>query len=418
VLLLARLAFLAIVVLGQTTERQVVVHQFPDGSVREKYEVDSEGRKHGRYVNYHSKGKPHIVATYERGLLDGTYKEFDEEGRLRREATYRRGALHGRERLYEDGKLVADQVWLEGRLLYPKTLRLLIAGLARIRKAAVPLVGGGDERKLPRTRQERQEWLRERAAHAKRVEAVRTLMAYRFICDVPWEDMALDRHYNEACEAAAELLARLGRLDHTPPNPGLPEDRFKLAYEGTSHSNLSVGPDMVGAVHSFMNDSDPGNIAHVGHRRWLLNPRMLKTGLGSRGRFTAMWSMDRSREKAGDYDYVAFPARGYMPRRYFNSHYAWCVILNPAKFARPAKKDVKVEVYLVNQRFQKAKRPLKLNYFNVSTAGYGSGPAIIFRPEGVRTSHRSRYMVEVSGLRRRSGQPTGIEYLVEFVDLP
>ncbi len=63
-------------------------------------------------------------------------------------------------------------------------------------------------------------------------------------------------------------------------------------------------------------------------------------------------------------------------------------------------------------------RQLSLSYLNVSTARYGSGPAIIFRPEGVRSDHGTRYMVEVGGVWRRDGQPAELRYLVEFVEVP
>lgn len=44
---------------------------------------------------------------------------------------------------------------------------------------------------------------------------------------------------------------------------------------------------MTGAVDGFMEDSDAGNIAMVGHRRWQLNPKMGKVGFGTAGRFVA-----------------------------------------------------------------------------------------------------------------------------------
>src|SRR5262245_49666965 len=71
---------------------------------------------------------------------------------------------------------------------------------------------------------------------AERLAALNRLRAYRFLASVPWEDVTLDDHMNRAAQAAADLCAKLGRIDHAPKNPGLSEAEFKLAYEGTTHS--------------------------------------------------------------------------------------------------------------------------------------------------------------------------------------
>jgi len=149
-----------------------------------------------------------------------------------------------------------------------------------------------------------------------REQALALLNVYRYLCDVPC-DVTLDEVYSEKATAAAEVCARLGRLDHAPPNPGMPEERYQLGREGAGGSNLFGGGGMPSSVHGYMNDSDPGNIDRVGHRRWCLNPRMGKTGFGAYGNYAAMWSMDGSRTEVPDFDFVAFPPRGYMPVEYF-----------------------------------------------------------------------------------------------------
>jgi len=111
-------------------------------------------------------------------------------------------------------------------------------------------------------------------------------MQYRYLCDVPYEQMKLDADYCVHAAAAAHLCDAIGHLDHTPPNPSWPENRYQFAFEGTSHGNLfeiSVhqGPHANASVDSYMDDSDAKNIDRVGHRRWCLNPSMGKTGFGT-----------------------------------------------------------------------------------------------------------------------------------------
>jgi hypothetical protein len=423
--------------------RKVVKTTYADGQVKEVYTVDTSGKKSGAYTEYYEGGAVKTEAVYEAGALEGPYKiyyesgkvqvaaayrlgrrhgpfaEYDEKGAPIRRAGYRDGKLHGPVEDYVSGALVQQQLWDEGVLLYPKSLELIAATLRKIKAAEVP--GGeaaAEKGARPKGRDQAAKQSPEKAKNAQRVEAVRLLMCYRFLCDVPYEGMALDADYNAAAQAGAELCAKLGRLDHTPSNPGLPEAQYKLGYRGTSHSNLSGGSSMAGSVTSFMDDSDSGNIDRVGHRRWCLNPRMQKTGLGAEGSFGALWSMDASRAHVPDYDFVAYPARGYMPRSYFSTGYAWSVSLNPAKYDAPRKEAVTVAVYPVDATFARAKKPLTLNYFNVSGAGFGEGPAIIFRPDGLSFAPRSRYRVVIAGVKRRVDAAADLEYLVEFIDLP
>jgi hypothetical protein len=429
---------------------EITTNNYPNGKPKETYTVDAEGKKNGVCKEYYEDGtlklragykagvlhgdylslwpgeKVHVKASYRNGKLHGSYEGLDEKERPVKHAVYRDGLLHGACREYEDGKLVRDQTWLEGMLLYPKSAAQIETGLARIKSAKVEFVGQKpdesvwsgpvkpdppDPKKPPQPRKpappENQD--------EERIEAVRTLMAYRFLCDVPYQDIKLDRMYNAHTEAACELLHKIGHLDHTPPNPGMPEKDYKFALKGTNSSNLYAGSSsLVGAVHGWMDDSDPSNIDRVGHRRWCLNPAMQKTGLSAGGGFAAMWSFDSSRKSVPDYEFVCFPPRGLMPNPYFNPHYAWSVSLNGRKYAAPAKDSVKVAVYPLSGSFVKAKEPLPLNYFNVNKAGFGVPYCIIFRPNDIKTVPKSRYQVEITGVKKKDGSPAEIKYVVEF----
>ena len=51
-------------------------------------------------------------------------------------------------------------------------------------------------------------------------------------------------------------------------------------------------------VDDWIQDSDPDNIARVGHRRWSLNPRMLEVAYGARSKYTVMYAHDQARRGA------------------------------------------------------------------------------------------------------------------------
>jgi hypothetical protein len=247
-------------------------------------------------------------------------------------------------------------------------------------------------------------------------------MEYRFLCAVPYKDMQLDRDYMAHDQAAAEILVPIGHLTHTPDNPGWPDNEYQFAYKGTTSSNLDgasgarvTAPE---SVEGYMNDSNRNNIDRVGHRRWCLNPMMLKTGFGVAGGFSAMWSFDTSRSDTPDYEAVAYPPRGIMPSTHFKTAYAWSVSPNPQKYRSP---DSSVRATVTPVRFdpeklllEKDAKALAIEYFQVSETSFGGASCIIFRPRDVSIANWSAYFVEIRGLKDLKGQDTPAQYFVGF----
>jgi len=255
------------------------------------------------------------------------------------------------------------------------------------------------------------------AERTARHAALRRLKAFRYLAGIPYDDIVLDDEMNRGAKAAAEICSKLGRLDHSPRNPGLPEDQYELARKGAGSSNLGfygrANPDnLARSVDMYMDDSDSTNIDRVGHRRWCLNPAMKKVGFGisDSNKFTAMWAHDSSRDPRPDFDYISWPPRGPMPVTFFSPRHAWNVSLNPAKY-KPPKKDVKITVQEVRGK------ALKLNYTNVNNDGFAIPACIIFRPDLDNLVPGKRYQVQIDDLEQADGTATSIRYVVEFVSL-
>jgi uncharacterized protein YkwD len=250
----------------------------------------------------------------------------------------------------------------------------------------------------------------------EKTRALNRLKAYRYLAGVPYEDITLDEEYNAMCLAGLKLCAKLGKVEHTPKNPGLPEDEYKLAYKGTSRSNLTWGRmNLSEAVDGWMSDSDAGNIDRLGHRRWCLNPAMKKTGFARIGSFDAMYVVDRGRDPLPDFDFICWPARGYMPVDFFGARQAWSVTLHPKKYKAPAK-DFAPKVYQADDLGGRQGEPLKLDFKNVNTTGFGIPNCVIFRPAGASIAPGQRYIVELPGIAPLAGgEPVTLRYEVEFV---
>jgi cysteine-rich secretory family protein len=379
----------------------VAFHPNGKTKIRAQYR---HGRMHGQYVTFDERGKRAIQATYKEGKLQGNYIEQDGKGRPVVLATYVNGALDGKREIYKDGEVVSTQTWKLGEPLDIDGVRPFGKQKDAIRDTIADIFDSSD----PLENDASDEFADGRG------EALRYLKIYRYLSDLEYADLVLDKNLNAHADAASKLCEAIGRLDHTPENPGWPEDEYKFAYIGTSRSNLCMGKSIEDQVHAYMDDSDDSNIDRVGHRRWCLNPGMVKTGFGVQGKFSAMMAHDRSRKKIPDYDFVAYPSPGYYPMHYFGNHYAWSVSLHRRKWDEP-KGSLKVTLQPLDDDFVARRPPLEIDYLKISLQGMGIRNCIIFRPKGFEVAP-SRWRVTIDGLTRKD-KPTPLTYLVEFFEL-
>jgi hypothetical protein len=424
------------------TSAEEVVEHHPGGGVKAKYLV-SGGKKNGKFEEFYENGKPKTRAIYKADVLTGAYLDFHDNGFAHVAAAYKNGKLHGKyTEKAPDGKMVVSAEYVDG-LRHGKYVRYIDgkAGVQRdYRQGDLVAIGGVVTH--PRTRKEIALALGK--IHATRyvyepkpsvaekvgpvktppegyptpehLAAVQRLNAYRNLCGAP-SDVMLDAEQTYYAQAATVLLKKINRLDHTPPNPGMPKDEYDDAFVGTSSSNLHQGQsDLAGSVDGFMNDSDESNIAHVGHRRWCLNVWQQTTGFGRTDGFCAMWSFDKRRRGAVTWRFVAFPASGYMPVDYFSKQHAWSVSLNRSLFQQPTD-ECKAKIYPIDDKFERGE-PLPLDFENYKVDdSVGSGHTVIFRPRDLDMSVGRRYLVELEGILDRTRKPTSLRYLVEFAEI-
>ncbi|MFJ7746521.1 CAP domain-containing protein [Peribacillus sp. NPDC097295] len=258
-------------------------------------------------------------------------------------------------------------------------------------------------------------------------DGVNTANFYRYLADLP-DDLVLNKGLNANAQYGAVLLSHIGFLTHTPVKPKKVASNFyEKGYEATSSSNLAYGTSSLNeAVDLYMDDTDSSNIDRVGHRRWILNPMLKEVGFGYMDGFSSMKVFDESRDDIQEikWDYISWPGKGYMPIEYFSSKTAWSVSLNPEVFRTPKSSNVFVQVknkrtehtWKLNRKMNKY--TVSGNYLNVENSGYGSGPAIIFRPDlskGLRAG--DTYEIMISGITKLDGSSAPITYSVTFFEL-
>jgi hypothetical protein len=415
-----------------------VVETFEDGRPRLRYGVDAEGRKHGPYVEHFPDGKTALRCGYRQDKLDGLWTAWFPQGKMRAKGSYRLGARQGRwEEWKEDGslwrvsawrdglrdgptqvfagkELVADQVWAAGRLLrldgavaFPRTVEALEAVLATLHPEP-PAPGASYD------------------LGADRARALRLLKAYRYLCEVPHEDVVIDLEVQALAQEASRICAALGDITHEPPNVGWPEAEYRRAAQGAKGSNLHQGVGAFESVHGYMDDSDPTNVDRVGHRCWCLSPNLVKTGFGvthdKEGKeFTAMWATDDSRAPPREPELVAYPPRGWSPIDMFGPRHAWSVALGLKQHPALDPAQVTIEVQPLDAEALPLGAPLALEEVRVGEQAPGMGRRVIFRPKDFTLRDGATFRVTLSGLgppARRGQAPKRLRYVVGFYASP
>ena len=230
------------------------------------------------------------------------------------------------------------------------------------------------------------------------------------------DEVSLDSTYNLNCQAGAYVIALNGGLSHSPTQPaGLSDSIYQTGKAACGESNLAAGTkNLAAAVLAYMDDSDSGNIGMLGHRRWILNPTMQKTGFGQVNNpaknipyYSAMYAFNNY-GAATSTTGVCWPAQN-MPTEYFGKNQAWSYTygqsVNISAVTVTLTRQSDGKVYHFSQSSSDG-------YFNVNNGNYGRPGCIIFRPDlDDDIVHGDVFNVKIDGV----GTP--VEYTVNFFSL-
>ena len=247
----------------------------------------------------------------------------------------------------------------------------------------------------------------------------------RYLAGLP-DDVALDPTLTDRAQHGAVLVAATS-LSHSPPQPAdMDASFYSIGLGATSSSNLGKGHSSLTDFNtSCVGDSDMTNIDRLGHRRWLLDPPLLLTGMGFASNCSDTFVSGWSRMTPVDYDAVKWPCEGYFPVEMFGTGTAWSVTLNPDKYSW----TVGAPGHTVTLRRVADGRTWTLTsadadksgkYFNFETSGYGIANCFIFRPDAATLGSYSAgdaFDVTISGgiTLKATGQPATISYRTTFM---
>ena len=267
------------------------------------------------------------------------------------------------------------------------------------------------------------------------LESGETYLNYiRYIAKLP--DIQLAAALNENAQYGAVLLAAIDTLTHYPSQPSDMSDEFyQQGYNATTSSNISMRGGyldyecLISSIQGCMDDNGTNNLDALGHRRWLLNQRLLNVGFGqaeadSYSQYIVTKVFDRSGANI-NYDFVSWPASGNMPTNVFDNDVPWSVTLNPQKYQTPDINKVSVTIKEVSSgktwSFDSTTGAPTYNtyaYMAVNNMGYGVANCIIFNPGASNvSSYKGVYEVTVNGIYLSDGTETSLSYKVDFFDI-
>ena len=271
-------------------------------------------------------------------------------------------------------------------------------------------------------------------------DALRELNYIRQIAGVP-SNVVLSPELNDLAQHGAVLLDALDILTHTPGRPrDMDKNFYEKGYQATSHGNIHVGKyyyngNMSGnsSIAKTLLDyatDDGSNASTLGHRRWLLNPRLKKTGFGisTRRGYSVMYVIDEYKNYDAYIknmawpirdDFISWPAKNNNhPVKYFPDSAPWSVILSNTIYEKCDDNKIQVKLTLLNtgRTWNFSYNGRSDGYFNISHDSYAWDECIIFEPEdfgGYKAGQR--WQVEISGLRKKNGTRPKIFFTTNFI---
>jgi hypothetical protein len=117
---------------------------------------------------------------------------------------------------------------------------------------------------------------------------------------------------SDKAQLAALIMNANDQLDHDPPSSW--KCYSAEGNEGAGNSLLTMTRNAE-AIDSYIRDQGSDN-GPVGHRRWLLWPRLQEIGIGNTNKSNAIWVLGNAGTPPSDApEFVSWPPEGYIPDR-------------------------------------------------------------------------------------------------------
>ncbi|MBE0418491.1 MAG: hypothetical protein IBX63_12125 [Coriobacteriia bacterium] len=259
-------------------------------------------------------------------------------------------------------------------------------------------------------------------------DGLRTLNFARYLAGLP-HDVVLNSTRIDTAQHGAVLLAA-SNFSHTPDKPAdMSQSFYDTGLVSTSVSNIGSGyKDLVSfQLGCLADNSSASNLLRVGHRRWLLNPDMMTTGMGfaeASSRYTTTYALDRSRSETVEYGAITWPSAGAFPVEYFGAKTPWSITLNPARYDWDTSGH-KVTLRRISNNqtwtFTAKHTDTTGHFFNFDNRRIGVGNVFVFRPDpdSITYNPGDEFEITLSGgvYWKGTKSPANVTYRTRFMSL-
>lgn len=250
------------------------------------------------------------------------------------------------------------------------------------------------------------------------------------------DELTLSDAEIENAQYAAWICAHNHSIDHAPScDPEIPEEFCTNGFGGCQTGNLYMGQASIsGQIASYMSDRQSNNLANVGHRQHILDPRLSSVGFGLVGDFKSMSVRDKSNPVQESYDFISWPVSDNMPviPEMFAYNSPWSITFRPGTIKMPSVNDsltvvISREGETVAELVYGVSPSMPEDAANYTSTGeyirigqsYARGITIVFRPHLTSNSALcGEYTVEIGNLRSgTTNEHFTVKYKVNFLDL-
>lgn len=273
--------------------------------------------------------------------------------------------------------------------------------------------------------------------------ALNSLNFVRLLTGLP--QVKENKNFSNIAQSAAYLMNKNKMLAHqisVPAGMSSTSQTYRKGALGGLSSNIGAGYSNIqqSVLYGYMDDGG-GNMASVGHRKWLLNPTLRSTGFGKVGAYTANYVFDNkasvNQQLSGLYTWSKADLNeaggwGLAEKNYANAKIAWPSQSMPTqlmKTSTPFSLSLGKNFTITNNvkiTMKNAKKTVTINssklktgqHYSVSSSGYGYMNAIVWKPNASDFSYKSgeTYKIKITGLKKNN-KATTINYNVKFFNL-
>ena len=189
-------------------------------------------------------------------------------------------------------------------------------------------------------------------------------------------NIGVTEEYNILAQNASLLMKLNNKMAHTGHSrpSGLDKKIYNSGVKGCAESNLANGSfNLIQSILLWASDEDQSNFSRVGHRRWVLNPKMKNTGFGYVDGFSAMYSFDECSPE-NYVKNVVWPCQN-MPIEFFGDNFPWSI-------STGQNLEKKVKVTITNKTTNKVTTfdRITTDKFSINNEIFGLTGCVIFRP--------------------------------------